>query len=228
MTLREQIGKWYDLPSIQYQFSKQYMKKLSAILRVERMNHTIRPSKDNVFRALRLTPPNEVKVVIVGQDPYPHEAANGLAFSASPSLEDNPPSLENIFKELEDDIGFQPYHNPDLSRWAKQGVLLLNTRLTVRDKHPGSHRNIGWEKFTSLIIDYICGKEKPVVFLLWGRDAHLLGNTIPKPHSVFYSAHPSPRSASRGFFGTKPFSRANEVLEKNYNTKIDWLDNDYE
>lgn len=226
MTLREQLGKWYDVNLVRYEFTKEYMKKLSAILRVERMNHTIRPTKENTFRAFRLTPPDEVKVVILGQDPYPHESANGLAFSSNETLGDIPPSLKNIFKEVEDDIGFQPYHNPDLARWAKQGVFLLNTCLTVRDKHPGSHSDIGWQRFTKTALQHLYRQERPIVFLLWGRQAHYYGTDIPEPHKVFYSGHPSPYTAVRGFFGTKPFSRANEVLEEHYNTKIDWLKNE--
>lgn len=228
MTLEQQLGEWYNVNLVRYEFTKDYMRKLRAILRVERMKHTIRPSSDNVFRAYRETAPEDVKVVILGQDPYPHQAANGLAFSANESLEEIPISLKNIFRELESDIGFQPYHNPDLGRWARQGVFLLNTSLTVRDKQPGSHSNIGWKQFTKKTLEHLYKMDRPIVFLLWGREAHYYGTDIPQPHKVFYSSHPSPHTAVRGFFGTKPFSRANEVLEEHYNTKINWLDNDYD
>lgn len=227
MKLRHQLGSWANT-KLKYEFQKKYMKKLSAKLRVERMKYTIYPSSENVFRAYRLTPPHNIKVVILGQDPYPHEAANGLAFSANESFEDNPASLNNIFREVEDDIGFQPYHNPDLERWSKQGVFLLNTALTVREDQPGSHSNIGWKRFTKKTLEVIYEKEEPVVFLLWGREAQYYGAQIPAPHHVIFSAHPSVYSAHRGFYGSKPFSRTNEFLEANNFEPIDWLENDYE
>ena len=190
------------------------------------MKHTIYPSSKNVFRAYRLTPPTRVKVCLIAQDPYPHSCANGLAFSSDESMEEIPRSLQNIFEEVNNDIGYQPYHNPNLERWAKQGVFLLNTSLTVRENQPGSHRNIGWRRFTDKTIEIICKKNNPVVFLLWGKQAQYFAHKISKPHRVIYSAHPSPFSAHRGFFGSKPFSRANEILKENYNFKINWLDNE--
>ena len=222
MKLKDHLGEWYKSP-LRYEFSKQYMKKVNVNLRVERSKHDIVPDSDQVFRAFRMTSLEETKVVILGQDPYPHEHANGLAFSSNESLDNTPKSLQNIFKEVEDDVGFQPYHDTDLTRWAKQGVLLLNRTLTVRKGFAGSHYSLGWQRFTDKAIELVCQKEQPVVFILWGREAQYVGHKIPHHHHIIYGAHPSPYSANRGFFGTKPFSRTNEFLENNNYEPIDWL-----
>lgn len=223
--IEEQIGEWAKTPLIN-EFGKHYMKKLSALLRTERMKYSVQPSSEDVFKAYRLTAPTDIKVVILGQDPYPHEAANGLAFSCEETIEETPASLQNIFKEINDDIRYQPYHDPDLTRWAKQGVFLLNRHLTVRAPHPGSHHSLGWDEFTDKTLEIICQQEHPIVFLLWGREAQKYGSYIPSPHHVIHASHPSPWSAHRGFFGSKCFSRANKFLKINYNEEIDWLTNE--
>lgn len=226
MKLEDQLGEWYNTP-LKYEFSKQYMQKLIRILQTERRKYTIRPHSDDVFRAYRLTSLQSTKVVLLGQDPYPHEHADGLAFSSSHRTFDTPASLENIFEELNNDLGYQLYHNPDLSRWARQGVLLINTALTCRDKQAGSHHNIGWKRFTRKVMELISDKEKPVVFLLWGKQAQFMSNHIDKDkHHLIFAPHPSPYQAHRGFFGHKPFSRTNKFLAKHYNSKIKWKDNE--
>ena len=225
MTLQERVGEWYNTP-LRYEFDKPYMKKLHAYVRSERMKHTVYPPTNQVFRALRETPLQNVKVVILGQDPYPHPAANGLAFSCSESLERIPPSLSNIFTEIEHDIGFQPYHNPDLGRWARQGVLLLNTSLTVRAHQPGSHAVYQWKQFTGKVLELVCNKSTPVVFMLWGREAHYFGHKIPDYHHIIFASHPSPWSAHTGFFGSQCFSRCNTHLRKDNQEPIDWLNNE--
>ena len=223
MKIKDQIGGWY-YTSLLNEFRKPYMKELSAKLRAERMYQIIHPKKENVFRAYRCTDLKDIKVVILGMDPYPHNYANGLAFSAEERIDQKiPASLRNIFKEVEHTEGFQPYHNPDLGRWAKQGVFLLNTRLTVRDKQPGSHLNYGWQNFTEKTIELICNKEDPVVFLLWGSLAKEYANYITAPHTYYYAPHPSPLSAYRGFLGCCHFQLANEFLKKNNKEPINWL-----
>jgi len=225
MKLKERLGEWFNTP-LRYEFGKYYMKKLHAYIRSERIKYTIFPSNYQVFRALRLTPLDDVKVVILGQNPYPHKAANGLAFSCDEKMESIPASLKNIFKEVEDDIGFQPYHNPDLERWAKQGVLLLNTSLTVRQNQPGSHSVYEWKIFISKIIELVCNKKDPVVFILWGRQAQYKSVLIPEHHYVIHAPRPSPYAAYTGFFGSKCFSRCNEYLKQENKPEIDWLKNE--
>ena len=180
------------------------------------------PEYKNIFKALELTPYEKVKVVILGQDPYHGEGeANGLAFSLNESVKITP-SLRNIFKELKNDLNVDKT-NKDLSSWAKQGVLLLNTILTVEKDIPLSHKNIGWEKITDYLIKYISDNKSNVVFILWGNNAIkkecLIDNN---KHLILKSVHPSPLSASRGFFGSKPFSKTNEYLKKNNQSVIDW------
>lgn len=219
MSLENRLGGWYN--HLIDEFKQPYMKRLSSIIRAERSKYTIYPKQEDVFKAYRYTSPTDLKVLIIGQDPYPHKSANGLAFS---SYKENPipPSLRNIFKEINDDIGYQEYHNPELDRWAKQGVMLLNTSLTVREGQPASHSNIGWEKFTRKTIEIINNKEDPVVFILWGRHAQRIASNVSDRHFKIESPHPSPLSASRGFFGSKPFSRTNKILKDNYNIEISW------
>ena len=180
------------------------------------------PEYKNIFRALNLTPFKNVKVVIIGQDPY-HEInqANGLAFSLNEDV-DITPSLRNIFKELKSDTNIDKT-NKDLSGWAKQGVLLLNTILTVEEGKPLSHSNIGWENITSFIIKYISENKENVVFILWGNNAKKFRNIIDSnKHFIIESVHPSPLSASRGFFGSKPFSKTNKYLQEKNQSVIDW------
>jgi len=226
LTIESQLGSWADTELVQ-EFKKPYMRQLRAKLKVERLYGTVRPDPEDVFKAYRLSPPNEVKVVILGMDPYPHDAANGLAFSVKEEATiEVPKSLQNIFAELEDDIGFQPYHNPDLTRWAKQGVMLLNTRLTVRHGMPGSHKEYGWQFFTKKTLEIICNQDNPTMFILWGNFAQEYADIVVPPHNYTCAPHPSPLSAYRGFFGSKPFSTTNRFLENNNRQPIDWLKNE--
>ncbi len=181
------------------------------------------PEQDNIFKALKLTPYSNVKVVIVGQDPYHGEnEANGLSFSVSPGIK-LPPSLKNIYKELYDDLKIDRKDNGDLTDWAEQGVLLLNTVLTVEKDKPASHRNIGWELLTDYIIKTLNEKKEPIVFILWGNFAKNKTKLITNQrHLIITSSHPSPFSARYGFFGSKPFSKANNFLISNDISPIKW------
>lgn len=183
----------------------------------------IYPPKSDIFRALKLTPFENVKVVIVGQDPYHGEGeANGLSFSVSKGIK-LPPSLKNIFQELHDDVGVDIPVNGDLTKWAEEGVLMLNAVLTVKKDSPASHKNLGWELFTDYIIKILNKKETPVVFILWGNFAKEKSALITnKKHYIISSVHPSPFSARNGFFGSKPFSKANQFLINNNIKPIDW------
>ena len=184
---------------------------------------TIFPPKDYIFNALKLTPYNNVKVVIVGQDPYHGVGeAHGLSFSVRDGIK-VPPSLQNIYKELNSDLGINISATGDLTKWAEQGVLLLNSVLTVKKDTPASHKGIGWEPLTDYIIRKLNSKETPIVFILWGNFARSKKAYITNPkHLVIESAHPSPFSANHGFFGSKPFSRTNQFLEQNKIQPIDW------
>lgn len=184
---------------------------------------TIFPPKDYIFNALKLTSYKDVKVVIVGQDPYHGEGeAHGLSFSVQKGIK-IPPSLQNIYKELQDDLGIMPKDHGDLTGWAKQGVLLLNAVLTVEKDKAASHRNLGWELMTDYIIKVLNKKEEPVVFILWGNFAKEKAKLITNPHHyIIMSAHPSPFSAHYGFFGSKPFSKTNDFLSKNGVKPINW------
>ena len=180
------------------------------------------PPKDHIFRAIELTPFDEVKVVIIGQDPYHNDnQANGLCFSVSDKVK-APPSLKNIFKELEDDLGIKKTSN-ELEMWAKQGVLLLNATLTVRAHEANSHKDLGWEQFTDFIIKEISDKKENVVFVLWGAFAQKKAGLIDaSKHFVIQSAHPSPFSVHKGFFGSRPFSKINQFLEEKGKDPINW------
>ena len=184
---------------------------------------TIYPSKEDIFRALKLTPYNKVKVVIMGQDPYHGEGeAMGLSFSVHKGIK-LPPSLKNIYKEIYDDIGIIEPVCGDLTKWANEGVLLLNSVLTVKKDTPASHKNIGWEPLTDYIIKKLNARLEPVVFILWGNFAKSKAVYITNPqHLVLTSAHPSPFSCRYGFFGSKPFSKTNEFLKKNGIKPVDW------
>ena len=183
----------------------------------------IYPPKEDIFAALKNTSFKDVKVVIVGQDPYHGEGeAMGLSFSVHDGII-LPPSLKNIYKELEDDLGIKPVNSGDLTKWTKEGVLLLNATLTVVKDTPNSHSKIGWDRFTDYVIKKLNTKEEPVVFILWGNFARSKKEFITNPkHLIIESAHPSPFSARNGFFGSKPFSKTNEFLIKNNIKPIDW------
>ena len=214
-------NKWDELLSDEYK--KQYFEELLEFVKNEYKTKTIYPKQNEVFNAFRYTDYDNLKVVILGQDPYhgPNQA-EGLSFSVSNEVL-KPPSLKNIFKELESDLGIPYPESNSLKPWAKQGVLLLNAVLTVEEHKPASHRNIGWETFTDNIIELINKKNKPVVFILWGNFAREKKKYITNPiHLVIESPHPSPFSARNGFFGSRPFSKTNEFLKKNNIKEIDW------
>lgn len=201
---------------------KEYFMKILYGLRDLYKTKTIYPPQKQIFNAFKL-PYKDVKVVILGQDPYHGEGeAHGFAFSTLSSK--LPPSLKNIYKELYDDLGIEKdYNNGDLTSWVKQGVMLLNTGLTVEKDKANSHKNLGWHNFTDVVIEKLNEKEEPIVFILWGNNAKDKKKYITNPkHLVIESAHPSPFSANYGFFGSKPFSRTNEFLEKNNIKKINW------
>lgn len=204
-------------------FESPGFKKFYNIVEDEYSKKTIYPKKEHIFNALKLTPYKNVKVVIVGQDPYHGEnEAHGLSFSVQKGIK-VPPSLQNIYKELESDLNIPPYNEGDLTYWAKQGVLLLNAVLTVVKDTPASHRKLGWERLTDYIIKVLNEKKEPVVFILWGNFAKEKKAFITnKRHLVITSPHPSPFSANSGFFGSKPFSKTNDFLIKNNITPIDW------
>lgn len=212
---------WKDL--LDDEFNKEYYQTLRNFLTTEYRTRTIYPDKYDIFNALHFTPYKDIKVVILGQDPYHGPGqAHGLSFSVNPGIK-IPPSLLNIYKELNSDLGCYIPNNGYLKKWADQGVLLLNTSLTVRAGAANSHKNIGWEVFTDKIISLVNEKEDPVVFLLWGNNAIKKKNLITnKKHLILTSVHPSPLSASRGFFGSKPFSKINNFLISVNKKAIDW------
>ena len=200
-----------------------YWSELNAFLEAERAAHTVFPPEEDVFTALSATPYADVKVLVVGQDPY-HDVgqAHGLAFSVRPGVK-APPSLRNIFKELASDVGCTPPGHGSLIHWAQQGVLLLNTVLTVRAHLANSHKGRGWERFTDAVISAVSAKPEPVVFVLWGAHAQKkLALIDAARHTVIQSAHPSPLSAKAGFFGSRPFSQINAALEASGQAPIDW------
>ena len=209
------IGNDWDI-ILENEFKKEYFYNLLKFVQGEYARKTIFPPKKDVFKAFRYTPYKDVKVVILGQDPYHGEGeAEGLCFSVREGIR-KPPSLNNIFKELKDDLGYDIPSSGSLVPWAKQGVFLLNTVLTVIKDKAASHKNIGWETFTDEVIKKINEKEEPVVFILWGGFARSKKKFITNPkHLVIESAHPSPLSAYNGFFGSKPFSKTNDFLIKN-------------
>ncbi|MFV0257788.1 MAG: uracil-DNA glycosylase [Acidimicrobiales bacterium] len=210
-------------PVLRAELAKPYWDDLQRFVHDERARHPVFPPEDRVFAALHLTPFADVAVVILGQDPY-HGAgqANGLCFSVQPPVAP-PPSLENIFTELVDDVGVERPTHGSLESWATQGVLLLNTTLTVRAREAGSHQRHGWETFTDEVIKAVAAKPERVVFILWGTSARRKASMIDRSrHTVIESSHPSPLSAHRGFFGSRPFSRANTALVEAGRSPIDW------
>ena len=205
------------------EFAEPYFKDLTEFVKSEYQKGTVYPHPKNIFRAFELTPFEKVKVVILGQDPY-HGAgqAHGLSFSVVEGVR-NPPSLQNIFKEMETDIGAKP-STGDLSHWAEQGVLLLNATLTVRAGQANSHQGKGWEKFTDAVIKTLSDKREHLVFILWGNYARSKKPLIdPDKHCIIESPHPSPLSAHAGFFGSKPFSKTNNYLVSTNQKPIDWI-----
>ncbi len=216
------IGNAWD-EELKEEYKKEYFTELMNFVRGEYKNKVIYPKQNEVFNAFRYTDFDNVKVVILGQDPYhgPNQA-EGLSFSVSDDVL-KPPSLQNIFKELESDLGIPfPKHN-SLKPWTKQGVLLLNAVLTVEEHKPASHKGKGWETFTDDVIEILNKREKPIVFILWGAFARSKKSLITnKQHYIIESAHPSPFSARNGFFGSKPFSKTNDFLRKNGLKEIDW------
>ena len=212
---------WAD--KLKEEYKKDYYKKLFEFVGAEYSTHTIYPPGDDIFNAFHLTPLKDVKVVIIGQDPY-HEPgqAHGLSFSVKPGV-DTPPSLVNIYKELQSDLGCYIPNNGYLVKWAEQGVLLLNAVLTVRAHAAASHQNKGWENFTDAVIKIVNEVDRPIVFLLWGSFARGKKAMLTNPnHLVLEAPHPSPLSAYRGFFGCKHFSKANEFLSAHGVQPIDW------
>ncbi len=209
--------------ALQEETRQPYYQALQTFLKEERAHHTVFPPQEDVFNALRYTPIAQVKVVILGQDPY-HDVgqAHGLAFSVRPGVKP-PPSLVNILRELHDDTGARIPNNGCLIPWAEQGVLLLNTVLTVRAHEANSHHGKGWEAFTDAILRVVIAQETPAVFVLWGNPAQKKRSLLhPQKHPVIASVHPSPLSASRGFFGSRPFSRVNAELRKFGMQEINW------
>lgn len=205
------------------EFHSPYYKELYQFVKSEYSQNVVYPDAEDIFNAFHFTPFNKIKVVIIGQDPYHNEGqAHGLCFSVKPEV-DIPPSLVNIYKELQDDMGCYIPNNGYLEKWAKQGILLMNTVLTVRAHQANSHQGKGWEKFTDAVIKAINAKDQPVVFLLWGRPAQMKKSMLNNPkHLILEAPHPSPLSAYRGFFGCKHFSKANDFLINHGLEPIDW------
>ena len=205
------------------EFKAEYYTKLRSFLVNEYQQYKIYPLMEDIYNALRYTDYNDVKVVILGQDPYHREGqAHGLCFSVKKGVA-IPPSLMNIYKEIHSDLGIPLAQHGELTAWAKQGVLLLNTVLTVREGAPNSHQNAGWKILTDAIIRKLNERERPMVFLLWGANARAKAKLITNPkHTVLETVHPSPLSAYNGFFGCKHFSKCNDILKENGETPIDW------
>lgn len=214
-------GDWYE--ALKGEFSKDYYKSLYARILSEYKTREIFPKSEDLFSAFHLTPLKDVKVVILGQDPYHNTGqAHGLCFSVKPEV-DTPPSLVNIYQELKQDLGCYIPNNGYLEKWARQGVLLLNTVLTVRAHQAFSHKGIGWEQFTDAVIEVLNKQDQPIVFLLWGKPAQSKKSMLNNPkHLILEAPHPSPLSAYRGFFGCKHFSKTNQFLIENGLNPIDW------
>lgn len=208
---------------LEEEFSKSYYRELREFLKGEYANETIYPAKENIWNAFEHTAYHQVKAVILGQDPYhgPNQA-HGLSFSVQPGIA-HPPSLRNIFKELESDIGCQKPVDGTLTKWSDQGVLMLNTVLTVRQGQAHSHQKKGWEHFTDEVIRKLSAREEPIIFILWGKPAQTKKRLIDtNRHDIIEAPHPSPLSAHRGFFGSKPFSKVNKLLQSRGEAPIDF------
>ena len=213
---------WLD--AIQPEFSKPYYKELFEFVKQEYSNTVVYPPADDIFNAFHFTPLSKVKVLILGQDPYHNvHQAHGLCFSVLPDQPEIPPSLQNIYKEINDDIGCEIPNNGYLKKWADQGVLMLNTVLTVRAHQANSHKGMGWEKFTDAVIQAVNEQDRPIVYLLWGKPAQSKIPMLNNPkHLILKAPHPSPLSAFRGLFGCKHFSQTNNFLIENGLEPIDW------
>lgn len=211
------------LEPLKPEFSAPYYKKLYKVIVEEYRTRVIFPNSEDIFNAFNLTPLEKVKVVILGQDPYHNVGqAHGLCFSVKPEVE-IPPSLVNIYKELQEDLGCYIPNNGYLVKWAEQGVLMLNTVLTVRAHQANSHRGIGWEEFTDAAIRILNRQDRPIVYILWGSPAQKKAEMLDNPkHLILKAPHPSPLSAYRGFFGSRPFSKTNAFLEEHGLETIDW------
>lgn len=214
-------NSWEDL--LKEEFSKPYYKNIMETLEKEKKIYRIFPKEEDVFNSIKFVDYKDVKVVILGQDPYHgYGQADGFSFSVQPGVK-IPPSLLNIYKELNNDLGCYIPNNGYLKKWAKQGVLLLNTSLTVREGQANSHKDLGWHILTDKIIQLLGERKEPLVFILWGNNARSKKKLIKnKEHLIIESVHPSPLAAYRGFFGSKPFSKTNEFLAKNNIEIIDW------
>lgn len=212
----------WEIP-IQKEFNKNYFSDLASFLSHEYQNHPVYPPMVDIFNAFRQTPLSQTKACIIGQDPYHGLGqSHGLAFSVKTPVP-IPPSLTNIYKELQADLGFPIPNHGCLDKWTQQGILLLNAVLTVRAKTPGSHRQKGWERFTGQMIKELNDQDRTIVFILWGRQAQAHQHLITNPlHRLILSSHPSPLSAHRSFFGSRPFSKTNAFLKKSGQTPIDW------
>ncbi len=210
-------------PLLEDEFAQPYYQQLRQFLVGEYNTRVVYPDQYDIFNALHLTPYEQTRVVILGQDPYHGRGqAHGMSFSVKPGVA-IPPSLQNIYKELQADLGCTIPNHGYLVKWAEQGVLLLNTVLTVREGMPNSHKGMGWETFTDSVIEKLNKREEPVVFILWGKHAQEKGERITSSHHfIIRSPHPSPFSANRGFFGSRPFSRTNEFLRSIGRQEIDW------
>jgi uracil-DNA glycosylase len=211
------------LTAIGDEFKKPYYRELYNFVKAEYGKYIIYPNADDIFNAFHFTPLSKVKAVILGQDPYHNVGqAHGLSFSVKPGI-DIPPSLVNIYKELHDDLGCYIPNHGHLEKWARQGVLLLNTVLTVRAHQANSHQGRGWEQFTDAVINAINQQDRPIVFIMWGRPAQQKKKMLTnKKHLILEAPHPSPLSAYRGFFGSRPFSKTNEFLKSHGIEPIDW------
>ena len=212
------------LEALNKEFKKPYYKDLFYFVKNEYNTKVIYPPADDIFNAFHFTPLSKVKVLLLGQDPYHNvNQAHGLSFSVLPQQKDIPPSLQNIYKELNDDLGCKIPNNGYLKKWADQGVLLLNTVLTVRAHQANSHQGHGWEQFTDAVIQAVNQQDRPIVYFLWGRPAQQKKKMLTNPkHLILEAPHPSPLSAYRGFFSSKPFSQANEFLVAHGEEPIDW------
>ena len=215
-------GEWLD--AMHEEFQKPYYKELYQFVKDEYSTTVIFPPADDIFNAMHFTPLDKVKVLLLGQDPYHNvDQAHGLSFSVLPSQTKIPPSLQNIYKELKTDLGCSIPNNGYLKKWADQGVLLLNTVLTVRAHQANSHQGKGWEKFTDAIIQAVNAQDRPIVYMLWGKPAQKKIPMLTNPkHLILKAAHPSPLSANNGFFGCKHFSQANEFLKANGVELVGW------
>ncbi|MBR2500788.1 MAG: uracil-DNA glycosylase [Clostridia bacterium] len=214
-------NSWDEI--LKEEFQKEYFKELLLKVKEEYETHTVYPAKENVFNAFKFTDYEDVKVLLLGQDPYHGEGqAHGLAFSVLEGVQ-KPPSLQNMFKELQSDLGVENPKDGTLIPWAKQGVMLLNTVLTVREGEPNSHKKLGWTTFTDRVISILNEREDPVIFLLWGANAKEKLELITNPkHFVLSAHHPSPLSASRGFFGCRHYSKVNTILKRIGKEPVDW------